>query len=358
MSLHRPQRNWGCRIHDTQVQGIRTIVLENEVIRISVLAGKGTDLVEFNYKPHDLDFVWLAPGGIRNPVSMHSTSLDPLATFLDSYPGGWQEVFPNAGAPAVHAGAQYGQHGEVFALPWDVEIVDDSERSIAVRFTVRGHKVPCAITKTVRLNSGVPVLEIHETLTNESPVPVDVMWGHHITFGKPFLKPGHRITVPDPVIARPHAEDVGPNGRRVANNAAFVWPHGTGTDGKAVDFSAVPDPGTRSELFYISGFPGDTAWYEIVDPQSNIGMRVEWDSATMPYLWYWQEFGATSGYPWYGRNFNIGLEPSSSYPTNGLPDAVANGSALTLEPGVIRDFWLRARVVDHSLPFEPRPRLD
>lgn len=358
MMLHRPQRNWGCRIHDTQLAGIRTIVLENETIRISFLAGKGTDLVEFNYKPRDLDFAWLAPGSIRNPASMHSTSPDPLATFLDSYPGGWQEVFPNAGAPSIHAGAHYGQHGEVFALPWDVEIIDDAEQSVAVRFSVRGQKIPGRITKTIRLTGSEPLLEIHETLINESPVSIDAMWGHHITFGKPFLKPGHRITLPDSVIAQPHDVDVGPSGRRVASDDAFAWPLGTGADDTPVDFSVIPDPGTPSELFYISGFPGGIGWYEIVDPSPNLGMRVEWDAGTMPYLWYWQEFGATTGYPWYGRTYNVGLEPSSSYPTNGLPDAVANGSALMLGPGETREFWLRAQVVAPTVPDTPPQRLD
>lgn len=358
MSLHRRQRNWGCRIHDTQVLGIRTIVLENETIRISVLAGKGTDIVEFNYKPRDLDFVWLAPGGVRNPSSMHSTSPDPLGTFLDSYPGGWQEVFPNAGEPATHAGAQYGQHGEVFALPWDVDIVEDSEEAIVVRFSVRGQKNPCALTKTLRLTAGEPALEFHESLTNESPVPVEAMWGHHITFGQPFLKPGHRIVLPDSVSVQPHEEEVGPTGRRVANDDVFAWPHGIGASGETVDFSTIPESGTPSELFYISGFPDSTAWYEIIDPGPGIGMRVEWDTGTMPYLWYWQEFGATAGYPWYGRNYNIGLEPSSSYPTTGLPDAVANGSVMTLTPGETRDFRLRAEVFERSIDGDPHRRRD
>ena len=64
----------------------------------------------------------------------------------------------------------------------------------------------------------------------------------------------------------------------------------------------------------------------------------------MPYLWYWQEFGASEGYPWYGRHYNIGLEPFSSYPTDGLAEAVANGSALVWRPRAQRRFALRASV--------------
>lgn len=43
---------------------------ENETIRITALAGEGTDLVEFDYKPHYLDFIWLLPGGVRNPPAI------------------------------------------------------------------------------------------------------------------------------------------------------------------------------------------------------------------------------------------------------------------------------------------------
>lgn len=344
MTMHRPQRNWGCRLHEVELFGIRTIVLENELVRVSFLAGKGTDLVEFNYKPRDMDFAWLAPGGIRNPLALHSTSPDPLATFLDVYPGGWQELFPNAGAPAQWAGATYGQHGEVSALPWDAEVVTDTEAEVAVRFTVRGVKTPCSITKVVRLQSDRAAIEFDEQVTNDSPVPVDAMWGHHITFGKPFLVPGARIHLPAGVTARPHETPVEGNARRVATVDAFQWPIGLNSAGIEEDFSIVPAPGAASELFYLSGFPNGLGRYEITRPETDLGMRVEWDASTLPYLWYWQEFGATLGYPWYGRNYNIGLEPNSSYPTSGLPDAVAAGSALRLAPGETRSLTLTATV--------------
>ena len=65
------------------------VVLENEVLRVTVLLDGG-HVVEFNHKPRDLDHVWLAPDAFPRPGP----------DFLDSYPGGWQEVLPNGGAPA------------------------------------------------------------------------------------------------------------------------------------------------------------------------------------------------------------------------------------------------------------------
>lgn len=348
MMIHRHQRNWGCRLHDTELFGIRAVVLENERLRVTFLVGKGADLVEFNDKRRDMDFAWLAPGGIRNPLALHSTSPDPLATFLDVYPGGWQEVFPNAGAGSQWAGATFGQHGEVSALPWDVEVVADSEDEVAVRFTVRCLKVPCSLARVVRLRSGAAGIEIEAEVTNESPVPVDAMWGYHITFGRPFLIPGCRIRLPDGLTVMPHETSVQEHGRRVATTMPFSWPRGVNAAGKEEDFAVVPPPGTASELFYLSGFPGERGWYEITRPDPGLGMRVEWDASVLPYLWYWQEFGATRGYPWYGRNYNIGLEPGSSYPTNGLPDAVANRSALLLSPGGTKSLKLTATVIGAS----------
>jgi hypothetical protein len=345
MTIHRLQRNWGCRIHETVLYGLAAIVMENERVRLTFLAGKGTDLVEFLYKPLDLDFAWLAPAGIRNPLALHSTSPDTLATFIDFYPGGWQEIFPNAGEASMWAGAQYGQHGEVSALPWDVTVVEDTAHEVAVRFTVRGVKTPCIIEKVVRLRAGEAGPSIEETVTNESPVPFDYMWGHHITFGTPFLMPGARIALPDGLTATPHGTEVEATGRRVGSADPFAWPTGINAASESEDFSIVPDRNAPSELFYLSGFPDETAWYEITRPDSTLGIRVDWDAQALPYLWYWQEFGATKSYPWYGRNYNIGLEPSASYPTTGLPDAVANGSARTLAPGATQSLWLTATVI-------------
>jgi hypothetical protein len=63
----RPARNWGARVHEIAVAGVRAVVLENELLRVTVLAGLGSDVIEFCYKPRDLDATWLSPGGLRDP---------------------------------------------------------------------------------------------------------------------------------------------------------------------------------------------------------------------------------------------------------------------------------------------------
>jgi hypothetical protein len=135
-----------------------------------------------------------------------------------------------------------------------------------------------------------------------------------------------------------------PLGRRVAPDQRPTWPIAATPDGGTIDLSVLPPRGTLGEIVYLTNFKD--GWYEVEHPGNGVRFRVEWDAATMPYLWYWQEFGASEGYPWWGRHYNIGLEPFSSYPSNGLPEAVENGTALSLGPREQRTFWLRATVVE------------
>jgi hypothetical protein len=349
---YRPQRNWGARIREVIYQSLRLIVIENELLRIGVLAGKGADIVELNYKPRDLDFVWLAPGGVRSPIPHAATAPDNRAVFRETYPGGWQEIFPNGGAPSSHEGAAFGQHGEVCFVPWDVTIVEDRADEVVVRFSVQTRTVPCRIEKTIRLRAGEAGFRLDERLRNDSPVAIRAMWGHHITFGAPFLIPGSRIELPDGIAVVPHPEPIAPGGRRVAATDSFPWPRDPQT---GLDLRQVPEPGAPSEQLYLSGFADDHGRYQIVRPDSQLGCRISWDAGQMPFVWFWQDFGRSVGYPWYGRLMTVGLEPFSSFPNLGLADAVTNGSALTLQPGEERAFWLRMAVLDGALAPKPNP---
>lgn len=344
MSYNRRQRNWGARILECLYKGMRTVVLENEKLRIGVLVDKGTDIIEFNYKPKDMDFVWLSAGGVRNPTSYLSTSPDLLATFMDYYPGGWQEIFPNGGALSSYLGAQFGQHGEVSNLPWDYELVEDSEDAVAVRFTVRTQKTPFLLEKELRLLSGESSLRVDETLTNESKISLQAMWGHHIAFGFPFLGEGCRIRLPEEATIIPHDEPIHPGGRRVKGGRSYLWPVAEGESGEEVDLSVLPASGTLSEMLYLTDL--SEGWYEVENPKNGLGMRISWDVERMPYLWFWQEYGASEFYPWYGRHYNIGLEPFSSFPTNGIQGAVENGTALSVGAQEKLSFSFRAEVLD------------
>ncbi|GAA2454761.1 hypothetical protein GCM10010191_87170 [Actinomadura vinacea] len=343
---HRPSRNWGARLHEIVWSGMRAVVLENELLRVTVLADKGGDVAEFCYKRRDMDFVWLSPEGIRAPRDVAGGAADDVAAFHDHYEGGWQEALPNGGAPTIYRGAALAQHGEVAGLPWDYDIAADDPGEVAVRLTVRARRLPLRVVKTFRLVSGSQELLIDEELANEAGVPLEVMWGHHIVFGAPFLRPGHRIRLPDGVEVVPHETAIHPAGRRVRPGGPYRWPDVPADGGGEVDLSVVPAHGELSEIVYLTGFT--TGSYEIVDPAGGLGLGVRWDASVLPYLWMWQELGASLDYPWWGRAYVMGLEPFAGRPTDGLAEAAANGTALTLGPREVRTLWLRAAVIDRQ----------
>ena len=345
-AFYRPQRNWGARLHVVQRQGLDMLVLENEKLRVSIAVGRGADIVELLHKPSDTDFVWLSANGIRHPALRSVTPPDPRMAFYDSYPGGWQEVFPAGGAPSGGPGlpfGRHGMHGEVWHRPWDWQITEDSASGVAVRLSVRAETLPYRLVRDVRLSSGTAVLEFQETATNESGTDLPLMWGHHITFGPPFLGPGARIEIPPGVevvtgdISRTHPQ------RRLADNRVFPWPCALGPDGAAVDLSRLPLAGTPSEMVYLRGFKeGRYA----VRAENGLGIELGWDATVMPFVWFWQEFGAARSYPWFGRHYNIGLEPFTSIPREGLAAAVENGTVQYLPGGDSRCFTLEARILD------------
>jgi hypothetical protein len=320
----RPQRNWGARLHDVALRGQLAVVLENERLRVTVLL-TGAHIVECNDKRRDLDLVWLAPDGIRPPVP--GALVDGVAAFHDTYPGGWQEVLPNGGAPASYEGARLGQHDEVALLPWDAEIVADDASEVAVRLTVHTRRMPLRLSKVLRLRAGSTRLEVEEVLTNAAPVPTHAVWGQHLAFGRPFLQPGSRLRLPDGVRVQPHVGPINPPRRRVAGGGPYGWPVVPAPDGGETDLSVIPSPGGPSDIVYLSGFT--TGWYGLHRPDG-AAVRVEWDASVLPYLWLWHELGDSTRYPWWGRAYVVGIEPFSSYPTDGLAKAVGNGSALAL----------------------------
>ena len=338
MHYYRKQRNYGCRIHDQYTfMGMRTVVLENELLRVSILLDKGTDVFELLYKPLDLDYMWLTEQGVHAPNRYLPTSPDPISTFIDYYEGGWQEVFPNGGPTSSHLGAVYGQHGEVAHMPWDYTIEEDTPQRIAVRFTVRTKKAPNLLEKRMTLASGSPKLVVEETVLNEGATELRYMWGQHLAYGKPFIGPGARIRLPEGLTVKTERPDAPTGLGRVKRGVDHAWPIAEGMQGEPVDLSVLPPQGSASDIVYLTGF-GKEAWYEIENPERAAGLRVSWDGEAMPYLWFWQEYGATEGYPWYGRHYNIGLEPFCGYPTEGLEAAVKNGSAGRIGPGETRSF--------------------
>jgi hypothetical protein len=325
MSRH----HFGARLHDYTASGYRTLALENELIRVEVLADKGSDIISFLHKRSDTDFMFHRPGGLRQASSWSSPrGVDEFA-FVDGYEGGWQECFPNGGASVRYKGAQLPFHGELLAAQCSVRVIEDRPDIVSVQLSVETVRTPFLLEKVLTLRSGRAVLEIDERLTNLADEPMEVMWGHHPAFGPPFVDDSCRIELPacrgttDRAEPWPESE--------LTYQVEFDWPMAPLRKGGYRDLSTVPGPETRTaDWVRLTAF--DEGWYAITNCRRRVGFGLRWDSKLFRNIWFWHVFGGMSGYPWYGRNYTFALEPWTSYPDGGLTRAIENGSALTVGP--------------------------
>ena len=323
-------RNFGTRVTTRlRIGHLSAVVIENELVRMTILAGRGADVVEYLYKPTDLDFAWQTSTGVRG----NALPLDPkddIDSFMNEYPGGWQTIFPNGGPPSQSEGISFGQHAEVSVLPWDYEVLEDSAERVSVRFYVLTKKLPFRVEKIFTLITGSTKCEILERVTNLSNEAHKTMWGFHFTFGPPFLSEDSKIRIEEPSQVIAHDYGTLSPVRRVGGAGEFRWPYGKDSKGQPIDFSSLPSRSTPSEMLYVHHLP--SGCYRVESASKSMAVEVRWDITLFPYLWYWQEYGYSKEAPWYGNHYNIGLEPFSSFPTSGIAEAINNGTALSFAP--------------------------
>lgn len=321
-----------CVITDSwKYEDMQTVVLENEFLRVVVIPDKGSEIVEFRYKPLDVDFLLQRPGGVRSPWH-GSGGLSDLA-MLDVYNGGWNEILPNGGAPSSYKGAPFGQHGEISAIPWKYSILDATPQRAEVKMWVRAHRTPFVLERRMILEKGKPILTLIEKLTNDAGEEMHLMWGHHIALGNPFLLDGAKIFAPAKkfIVADP-MENYVP--RRFAPGAVFDWPNVLSPDGKPDDASIVPAYGSEQaqELGFLAELTD--GWYAIINPVHKVGFGTRFDHNLFRFIWYWQQLGDVArGYPWFGKMHTMALETWTSRAIAGLSEAVQNGTALVMQPG-------------------------
>ncbi len=325
-----------CRIAEASIGGIESLVLENEHLEVSVLVGKGTDIFSFRHRASGTDFLWKAPWGVRDPATTIQDTANSAASFLDYYFGGWQELFPNAGAGCTYRGAELGVHGEACKVPWSWQIKEETSRRISVRLQARMVRTPFLLEKQLTLEAGRATLLIEESVTNEGADAVDFIWGHHPALGAPFLSGNCRLYAPARVVETDDSNLFLAPQRRFES-----YPMIETADGDPFDISRIPPPSARVTM---QSFLRELAegWYAVVNQETGLGFAMSWDLEVFPYLWLWEELCGSADYPWWGRCYVAGIEPNSTPTGGGLAQAVENGTQHRLPPGKSLHSVLRA----------------
>jgi galactose mutarotase-like enzyme len=310
-------------------KGLSCLWLENDHLHVELLPEKGGDVTEIRDRRTGVNVLFEAPHEWRPPERGPVGAPDGEFSFLDHYPGGWQDVLPAAGGPSEgDGGAPLGLHGESPVVPWEVTRLAESPERVAVEIAVELTRYPLRIERELSLAADEATLAVSETVTNVGEVPVDYSWLQHVALGEPLVSPAAELDVPaDRVLVDPDP----PENARLPAGAEFEWP--VWTDGETeVDLREFPPKGERvHDLVAVTGL--DEGRYTLRNPELDLGATLRFPADTYEYLWYWQPLGGFEDAPFFGRNYNVGLEPCTSIPNAGLADAKANGTAERLAAG-------------------------
>lgn len=324
-------RNHGCRIHDAvSIMGIPALIMENEILQVVVLTGKGADIFELLYKPFDIDLLWHSPTGLINPHEYCPSLFSQSGSFIDLYEGGWQEIFPNGGTSCLIDGIAVGQHGTVCNQAWSYDIVHDDAEEISVQFSIETPRFPFRLCRTMTLKAHSSRIWFNEVIENLGNTDHIFMIGHHPALGKPFLN--------NNCILRTNAESIlMADGDTVARKSS--WP--IAPDGLNLTF--VPQS-PYSGIYYLTDFPAE-AMLSVENPDLKLRFQLEWGKNDYSCAWIWYELTSTNKAPWFGRAHCMAAEPWIGYPCRGLEAARRQNTAGLLKAREKRSISMRCSII-------------
>ncbi len=318
---YQGQRNFGCRFLEIELNGYRTLIVENEKIRVMFLADKGMDVIEFNYKPLDIDFAWRSPNGLRH-LHNREYSFQDDQFLTDYYTGGWFHCFPNVGEACVYKGAKMPIYGESCYLPWDYSILTDTPELLEIKAKTYMVKTPFLMEKTITLRSGEASIRFDMTITNLGGEKLHYQWGYHPNISPNFLSPEVLINIPRCKTINRFA---GKNSD-ILQECVGIWPEVTGRDGNLVDLSRFNLNETKANDFTLLENP-EKSVISIINSEKKIEFNMSWDKNAWEHASVWRVNNSDFGYPRYGKTRVLGFVISNDL-TWGLNNIDENSHVL------------------------------
>lgn len=294
-----------CRISDRwNLNGLQVIILENELIRASVLVDLGARVHEFIYKPFDRDFFW------------HSPRVEPRAPVFEAnidnwLSGGMDEAIPT-GHPSTYRNELYPYIGELWSLRWDYDILQRGPGEVEVHLWRNAPISPLRVDRWMLLRRGEPIVHMRHRVTNVSSTPFEFLWGIHPCWD---VSPSTRFDLPAGEML---IEDSAPNERLGAKGTRYNWPFAIDAkSGHPVDMRLMPasDSGFGEFQFATELQAG---WLAVTDTEARLGAGLVFPKEIFKAAWLWTCAGNWRGY------YVGALEAWTGYPQK-LHDAVDHG---------------------------------
>jgi galactose mutarotase-like enzyme len=296
--------------------GYEGYILENEHLRVVIVPTLGAKIVSLVDKATNHE--WLAPP--TNPVRARAYG----DTFTDHDLAGWDEMFPTIVAcPSPREpSAMLPDHGEVWALPWDVNFVN--ERYLDTQVT--GRAMPYELMRVAQLSDEGSLVLAYK-LRNTGHASLFGLWAAHPLFN---ANQHTRIELPAQVT---HVVNVVEHPVWGAPDRVLDYPVMSGI---AQRLDRVGDAARKDyRKFYV---PPEQPVASVALVQEDIGrsLRISWRGAVPRYLGVWVDEGT------YSRGTTVALEPASGY-YDSLKLAIKNQRSTVVLPGEVKTWWLQVQ---------------
>lgn len=304
-------------------RGWRIITIENDQLTVEILPDRGATILSVRENAGGSEFMWRPRWGLR-PRDAPDIPGSSEAVSMGQYSGGWSSLFPNAGGVSMEHGVEWPMHGEVWLASFDGTV--DRSGFVGRTTLVRS---PFHFVKQIEIE-GNSIL-VSESATNVGGSDIEVIWNQHVTFAAPLLGPDCVISSSGKLVFADIADP-----RVDSAHIRSQWPMHLPPGEQPVDLSRVPPArSAQKRRAFLTGFEGPNASVTVVNQRTNLMAEIRWDASDFPFAWYWLEAGGREGFPWFGTEYVLGIEPCTSYPSAGI-GAVRNltGTQVTIPAGV------------------------
>ena len=295
-------------VSESKYKNLDSIVLENDCLRAEIVPGAGARTASLLYKPKRTDLLWNNPNPTHAPVRY-------AQPFPEGEGAGFDEMFPTINECIYPdfpwKGAEMPDHGEVWALPWHVEMCKDS-----VLFSVNGVRLPYRLSKRIWLDGSV--LKAVYSAENPTPHAMPFLYASHPLFN---VSPGDRIIVPD-------------NLKAITNAVSSVALPDYGKELPWSDeFAVMPVKTSTGYKKYYFTEKNTEGWSALRRQALGFEIKMSCSADKLPWLGIWMNEGG------WADQYNLALEPASAS-MDDLIAARSYGCESILGPNEVREWEL------------------
>jgi galactose mutarotase-like enzyme len=298
-------------ITNNKVNGLNSLILENDLIHVTILTDFGAKLHSIIFKPTQKEFLYHHPRCLpRQPV--YGANVDNWWT------GGVDEAIPT-GHPCTYQGEDYPYLGEVWSLPWEWEVTENKYDEIEIHLSCRTIIAPLQVERWYKIIKGENKLHVRHKVSNIGYHAFNFLWGIHPSFE---INSNTRIDIPAKNI---WVAESNPNNHLGLRGTTYSWPFAKEKEGDFVDMRFVPDlKAGWHELHHAIELTD--GWLAVTDTKTGFGIGITFSERVFSSIWLWLVYGG------WRELYSASVEIWTGYPAK-LSEAIQKQRFSHLEAG-------------------------